>query len=74
MSSRALSVALLVSPSTVTREGSSWRRGGKEESTWVAKVGSEGDSASPLTGVQVEGGFATTGPSMEKLRNSCFNS
>ena len=74
MSSRALSVALLVSPSTVTWEGSSWRRGGKEESTWVAKVGSEGDSASPLTGVQVEGGFAPTGPSMEKLRNSCFNS
>ena len=40
----------------------------------MAKVGSEGDSTSPITGVQVEGGFATTGPSMEKLRNSCFNS
>ena len=33
----------------------------------MTKVGSEGDSASPLTGVQVEGGFAPTGPSMEKL-------
>ena len=46
----------------------------KEESIWVAKVGSEGDSTSPLTGVQVEGGFAPTGPSMEKLGNSCLNS
>ena len=33
----------------------------------MTKVGSEGDSASPLTGVQVEGGFAPTCPSMEKL-------
>ena len=74
MSSSTLSVALLVSPSTVTLEGNYWRRGGKEESTWVAKVGSEGDSASPLTGVQVEGGFAPTGPSMEKLGNSCLYS
>ena len=40
----------------------------------MTKVGSEGDSASPLTGVQVEGGFAPTGPSMEKLGNSCMNS
>ena len=40
----------------------------------MAKVGSEGDSTSPLTGVQVEGGFAPTGPSMEKLRNSCLDS
>ena len=48
--------------------------GWEEDSTLVAKVGSEGDGASPLTGVQVEGGFAPTGPSMEKLRNSCFNS
>ena len=62
--SSTLSVAFLVSPSTVTLEGSSWRRGGKKESTWVAKVGSEGDSAFPLTGVQVKGGFAPTGPSM----------
>ena len=74
MSSSTLSVALLICSSTGALDGSSWRRGGKEESTWVAKVGSEGDSASPITGVQVEGGFATTGPSMEKLRNSCFNS
>ena len=74
VSSSTLSVALLVSPSTVTLEGNYWRRGGKEESTWVAKVGSVGDGASPLTGVQVEGGFAPTGPSMEKLRNSCLNS
>ena len=51
MSSSTLSVALLVSPSTVTLEGNYWRRGGKEESTWVAKVGSVGDGASPLTGV-----------------------
>ena len=46
----------------------------KEESIWVAKVGSEGDSASALTGVQVEGGFAPTGPSMKNLGNSCLNS
>ena len=40
----------------------------------MAKVGSVGDGASPLTGVQVEGGFAPTGPGMEKLGNSCFYS
>ena len=74
MSSSTLSVALLVCPSTVTSEGNLWRRGGEEECTWVAKVGSVGDGASPLTGVQVEGGFAPTGPSMEKLGNSCLNS
>ena len=74
MSSSTLSVALLFSPSTVTLEGNYRRRGGKEESTWVAKVGSVGDGASPLTGVQVEGGFAPTGPSMEKLGNSCLYS
>lgn len=74
MSSSTLSVTLLISPSTVTLEGNYRRRGGKEESTWVAKVGSVGDGASPLTGVQVEGGFAPTGPSMEKLGNSCLNS
>ena len=48
----------------MTWDVSSWRQGGKEESIWVAKVGSEGDSAFPLTGVQVKGGFAPTGPSM----------
>ena len=74
MSSSTLSVALLFSPSTVTLEGNYRRRGGKEESTWVAKVGSVGDGASPLTGVQVEGGFAPTGPGMEKLGNSCVYS
>ena len=74
MSSSTLSVTLLVTPSTVTLEGNYWRRGGKEESTWVAKVGSVGDGAPPLTGVEVEGGFAPTGPSMEKLGNSCLNS
>ena len=46
----------------------------EEESTWMTKVGSEGDSASPLTGVQTEGGFAPTGPSMKNLGNSCLNS
>ena len=74
MSSSTLSVALLFCSSTMALEGSSWRRGGKEESTWVAKVGSVGDGASPLTGIQVEGGFPPAGPGMEKLRNSCFNS
>ena len=74
MSSSTLSVALLICSSTVALDGSSWGRGGKEESTWVTKVGSVGDGASPLTGVQVEGGFAPTGPGMEKLRYSCFNS
>ena len=74
MSSSTLSVALLFCSSTVTLEGSSWRRGGKEESTWVTKVSGVGDGASPLTGVQVEGGFAPTGPGMEKLGNSCFYS
>ena len=54
--------------------GEQQEAGGKEKSTWVAKVGSEGDGASPLTGVQVEGGFAPTGPGMEKLRNSCLYS
>ena len=44
------------------------------DSTRVAKVGSEGDGASPLTGVQVEGGLAPTGPSIEKLQNSCLDS
>ena len=67
-------VAFLVSWSTMALEGNNRRRGGKEKSTWVAKVGSEGDGASPLTGVQVEGGFPPAGPGMEKLRNSCFNS
>ena len=74
MSSSTLSVALLFSPSTVTLEGNYRRRGGKEESTWVTKVGSVGDGASPLAGVQVEGSFSTTGPGMEKLRNSCLDS
>ena len=74
MSSSTLSVALLFSPSTVTLEGNYRRRVGKEESTWVAKVGSVGDGASPLTGVQVEGGLSPTGPGMEKLGNSCFYS
>ena len=69
-----LSIALFFCSSTVTWDVSSWRRGVKEESIWVAKVGSEGDSASPLTGVQVEGGFAPTGPSMQKLGNSCLHS
>ena len=72
--SSTLSVALSVCSSMMAQERSSWRRSGKEESTWMTKVGSEGDSASPLTGVQVEGGFAPTGPSMEKLGNSCLNS
>ena len=64
-----LSVALSVSPSTVTLNGrsGSWRRGRKEKSTSMAKVGSEGDSASPLTSVQVKGSFASAGPSVEKL-------
>ena len=74
VSSSTQSVALLVSPSTVALEGNNRRRGGKKEITWVSKVGSEGDGASPLTGVQVEGGFAPTGPSMEKLGDSCLNS
>ena len=74
MSGSTPPVAFLVSWSTMALEGNNRRRGGKEKSTWVAKVGSEGDGASPLTGVQVEGGFATTGPSMEKLRKSCLNS
>ena len=69
-----LSVALFICSSTVAKDRSSWRRGRKEKSTWMAKVGSEGDSASPLAGVQVEGGFAPTGPSMEKLGNSCLYS
>ena len=73
MSSSPQSVALLVRPSTVALEGNNRRRGGKKEITWVSKVGSEGDGASPLTGVQVEGGLASTGPSMEK-QNSCLDS
>ena len=74
VSSGALSIALLICPSTVALDGGSWRRSRKEKSTWMAKVGGEGDSASSLTGVQVERGFAPTGPSMEKLGNSCLDS
>ena len=40
----------------------------------VGKVGSEGDSASPFTSVQVKGSFASAGPSVEKLWYSCLNS
>ena len=56
----ALSIALLVCSSTVGWE--QLEEGWEEDSTLVAKVGSEGDGASPLTGVQVEGGFAPHRP------------
>ena len=74
MSGSTQSTALLFCFSTKPLDGNSWRRGREEKDTWMAKVGSVGDGASPLTGVQVEGGFAPTGPSMEKLRNSRLNS
>ena len=60
LGSCTLSIALLVCSSTVGWE--QLEEGWEEDSTLVAKVGSEGDGASPLTGVQVEGGFAPHRP------------
>ena len=74
MSGSTQSTALLFCFSTKPLDGNSWRRGREEKDTWMAKVGSVGDGASPLAGVQVEGSFSTTGPGMEKLRNSCLDS
>ena len=74
MSGSTQSTALLFCFSTKPLDGNSWRRGREEKDTWMAKVGSVGDGASPLAGVQVEGSFSTTGPGMEKLRNSCLYS
>ena len=51
----------------MARERSSWRQSGQEKSIWVTKVGGVGDGAPSITGVQVKGGLAPTGPSMEEL-------
>ena len=56
------------------------RKTGAEVGLGVLAACSRGDhwegveGASPLTGVQAEGGHAPTGPSMEKLQNSCLDS